>query len=348
MTTTISSLSTTTSPTGAPGGVATPGGAKPTGSVNDLFAQLKEFSWKGVSFPVTETDLEVRQDLVIHKYADRNGAYVEGTGRHPVQITASIPFVNYIYSAASETWPQGNLYPYQWRNFLKACLEGTSGSLQHPELGLLTCKVDLARTSWRGTVRGGVLVQATWIESDDTQLTLEEAISTESPIAMIVASADDLDAQIATLKSAVALQQQPLPTLAFTFSDLATSIVAAIDTVTVLQKEEQGRVDNIIYQANQVETALDLAAGSSPLFWPIYQNCERVKSAAYQLKAQPAVAAPSGQVLKTVKIQKDSTLAQVASQVRTDIASFIVLNAQYVGSPVVSAGTTLQYFATAA
>src|ERR1700722_318099 len=127
-------------------------------SVNDLFAKLLEYKWKGVSFPVEDTELEIRQDLVIHRYADRNGAYVEGTGRHPPQTPARIPFLNTIYPAASESWPPGALYPQQFRLFLQACLDPTSGTLQHPELGALNCKVDVARSTWSGKVRSGVIV----------------------------------------------------------------------------------------------------------------------------------------------------------------------------------------------
>jgi prophage DNA circulation protein len=345
---TISSLSTSgTSPTaGSTTGAGNPGNA-PTGSINDLFAQLKEFSWKGVSFPVTETELEVRQDLVIHKFADRNGAYVEDMGRHPVQVTARIPFLNHIYSASSESWAQGNLYPYQWRLWLKACLEGTSGTLQHPELGPLNCKIDLAKTTWSGTVRGGVIVQATWIESDDTQADqLSQDLSSQSPIAQLTSSADDLDANITTLQSAVSLQQNPLPPLQFSFSQLAGQISAVIDTGTILQKEFQGATDNVIYQCNRVETSLNLASAASPLNWPIFQSCERLKSTAYALKAQPSVA--SGKTITSLVTQKDSTIAQLALSVGESIDDFIKLNSQLVGTPVVPANTVILYYSAAA
>jgi hypothetical protein len=347
---TISSLSVTQAPpSGAVGGAGSPAGAAPTGSVNDLFAQLKEFLWKGVSFPVIETELEVRHDLVIHRYADRNGAYVEGTGRHPVSVSAVIPFENFIFSSKNESWPQGALYPYQWRLFLKACLDPTSGTLQHPELGNLNCKLDVARTRWAGSKRGGVVVHATWVESDDTQADqLAVDLSAQSPIAALVANADDLDANIQTLSAALALQANPLPLLQLSFSELAAGVVSAIDVFTVLEKQAQGRVDNIIFQCNEVETALDLAANASPLYWPIFQSCERQKSSAWILKQQPAVAAPAGQTLRTFRTAKDSTMAQLAAQVHSDVAQFMVLNPQYVGTPVVPANSVLSYFAPAA
>lgn len=318
------------------------------GSVNDLFAQLKEFTWKGVSFPVTETNLEIRQDLVIHKFADRNGAYVEGTGRHPVQVTAIIPFLNQIYPSGIESWAAGTLYPYTWRAFVLACLEGTSGPLQHPELGKLNCKIENVKTDWKGNVRGGVWVHATWVESDDTQADqLGQDLSQDSPTANLNQSATDIDSQIATLDAAVALQQNPLPSLGTSFSTLASAIVGAVDQVTIFEKQFQGRTDNLLYQCNQVETSLMLSANASPMYWPILQNTARLKSAAALLQQQPAIA-DVGKVVKTFTSQKDSTMAQLAAQAGADVGQFMVLNAAFMGSPVVPAGSVLQYYATAA
>jgi hypothetical protein len=342
---TISSFSTQQqTPTGNVGGASTNGQALALGSVDDLFAQLKEFQWKGVAFPSTEDDVEIRQDLVIHRFADRNGGYVEGTGRHPVQITARIPFLNYIYAGTNETWPQGALYPYQWRLFIVQCLEGTSGILQHPELGPLNCKIDLAKTSWSGKVRGGVWVQATWIESDDTQADqLGQDLSASSPIAQLTATADDLDENILTLAAALGAQANPLPALEFTFADLAASLVGVIDVPTILQKEFQGRVDNVLYQCGRVETSLSSANETlGPLSWPLYQDCERTKDAAYTVQAQAAIAQKRTVLQK--RLPKDSTIAGAALYVGADLTDFILLNYALVSTPVVAAGTKVSYY----
>ena len=330
---TLSSFSTTGQPpSGNVGGTGSSGGV-PTGSVDDLFAQLKGFQWKGVDFPSAEDDLEIRQDLVIHRFADRNGAYVEGTGRHPVQITARIPFLNHIYSGQNENWPQGALYPYQWRLFLEQCLEGTSGTLVHPELGPLNCKIDVSKTTWSGKVRGGVWVQATWVESDDTQADqLGQDLSNASPIGNLTANADDLDENIATMAAALSAQSNPLPPLEFSFDMLANAVVGVIDVPPVLAKSYAGRVDNIIYQANRVQQALAMSPVLGPLAWPIFQGAQRVKDAAYNAKALPPLAG-SAPVL-TKNIPKDSTLSQAALFVGADITDFIVLNAALVATPV--------------
>jgi hypothetical protein len=322
-------------------------GAAPTGSVNDLFAQLKEFQWKGVAFPSSEDDIEIRQDLVIHRFADRNGAYVEGQGRHPLQITARIPFLNYIYSGTNETWPQGALYPYQWRLFIAQCLEGTSGTLQHPELGPLNCKIDLAKSTWSGKVRGGVWVQAVWVESDDTQADqLGQDLSSASPIGNLTATADDLDENIQTLAAALAAQANPLPALGFPFTDLASALLSVTDSGTILQKEYQGRAANILYQADQVQDALDRSPVIGPMSWPIYQGLQRIKDAAYAAQAQPAIAGRAPVLTKL--LAKDCTHAQAAFICGATIDDYLVLNAALLGIPVLPAGTSVSYYAASA
>lgn len=344
---TIGSLSSTDAPPtaggGAGSGAGSPGNA-PTGSVLDLFAQLKEFQWKGVGVPVVETGFDLRQDLVVHKYADRNGAFVEGVGRHPMEITALIPFLNTIYSAKSETWAQGALYPYQLRLFLRACMDGTSGTLQHPEFGPLNCKVELVHGDWKSTVTQGIWVHAKWVESDDTQADqLGQDLSAASPVGDLVASADDLDDQIAQF---VGAYPGAFPPMQYSFDSLVSAVVGVIDTPSLLAQEYQGRVANIVAQANRVEDALGSVGAASPLNWPMFQNCERLKASAYALAAQPAVAQkrPTG----TITIQKDSTLAQLIAQTNSDAGDFIQLNYRLVGQPVVPTGTVVQFYLAAA
>jgi hypothetical protein len=332
-------------PTGNVGGAGSSGGG-PTGSVDDLFHNLKEFQWKGVPVPVEETELELRHDLVVHKFVDRNGAYVESVGRHPLQITARIPFLNHIYNRSQqESWPEGALYPYQWQKFINFSLETTSGTLIHPELGPLNCKLEVAKTKWKGNVRGGVWLEATWIESDDTQASQTgQDLSSTEPSALLVSSANSLDANIATLDAAVAAQQNPLPPLEFSFDELANALVGVIDTTTILQKEFQGRAENVLYQADRVKSSIQASPILGPLAWPFFQDCERQKDTAYNIAQQAAIA--SGRPVLTKVLGKPMTLSQAALFTGSEITDFILLNYALVGLSVLPVGTTVSYYAT--
>jgi hypothetical protein len=345
---TISSLSSTSAaPTaGTAIGAGATGGRAPTGSVLDTFSGLIEMSWKNVQLPVIEFETEIGQDLVPHRFADRNGAYIEGTGRKPTKISATLMFSNYIRPAGQETWIPGGLYPYQWRLFLMACLEGTSGVFMHPELGPLNCKLDMARTTWSGRMQGGVVVHAAWIESDDTQADqIGDDLSSASPTAGLEITAADLDTNMAAVEAAVAAQQNPFPPVEFTFAQLANSIIGVFDTTTILAKESQGRCDNMVFQAQRVEDSVSRSPILGPLAWPIIQGCERSKDMAYQLKAQAAIAA---RPQKQKALPKDMTMGQAAAFVGENPTDFIVLNYQLVQKPVIPQGTIVTYFADAA
>jgi hypothetical protein len=344
---TIASVSATpAAPSGTAPGAGSTGGTAPTGSVLDLFGALIEMSWKNVQLAATELTTEFKQRLVPHHFADRNGAYVEGTGRDPVEIDATLIFSNYIQPASQETWIPGAMYPYQYRLFLMACLDGTSGEFMHPELGPINCKLDMARTTWSGKMQGGVIVHAKWIESDDTQADqLGEDLSNASPASNLAMTATDLDVNMDAVLAAIAAQQDPFPPVQFTFAALAAAIIGVIDIPTLLAKETQGRIANMLYQAQSVEDSIADSELLGPLAWPLIQGCERSKDIAYTLRQQPSIA--SRPQLQQA-IPKDSTMSQAAAFVGADITDFIVLNYQLVRLQVIPKGTIVTYYANSA
>lgn len=310
-------------------------------NTDDLFAGLLEMSWRGIPFPYTRTRLSLRQDLAIHKFVDRDGAHIEGTGRAPLQFTARIPFINGLQRGRQETWDRP-LYPKVWRQFFAACADKTTGLFIHPELGEFTCKCEAADTEWTADARGGVYVDVTFLETDDGIEELNLDLASPSPLANMQAAASDLDTNMANIDPAI-IPQPFEPT--FSFSDLANSIRAVTDLPTLLSKEFAGRIDNMIYECQSIEDSLDRAVNASPLNWPFFQSCEQAKSACYDLKkTQVAKARP----VSLYPVPKDSTLAQIASSINANIVDIMTLNPSYVQVPLVNAGTVIRYYSQAA
>lgn len=312
-------------------------GAGTAASVDDLFQGLLPMSWRSVHFPYADTELELRQDLAIHKFVDRDGAQVEGTGRSPIQITARIPFINGIARGKWEEWERP-LYPAVWRKFFAAFADKSSAVLSHPELGDITCKAESMRTRWAGDVRQGVWVTATWIETDDAVLNFAEALASTSPVANAQTAAADLDAQVIAINPAIVPQPYVPPT---SFTDLVTAVRSAVDQVTVFQKETAGQIDNIIYEAQSLEDSLDMAVNASALNWPMYQAAELAKSSAYDLKQ---TLLSKGKPVGLYTVSKDSTLAQITSIIGTDVFDVMVLNPGLVQQPVITKGTIVRYY----
>ena len=131
---------------------------------------------------MTQFSTSLAHDQVVHKWADRDGAHVEATGRQPLQFRAAIPFKNAVLPGPGETWGNLFLYPDTFRLFLTAFATRTSGILQHPELGPLRAKPHAAEFMWAANVRDGCDCTATWTESfDDTVTEFQDVLARKSP-----------------------------------------------------------------------------------------------------------------------------------------------------------------------
>jgi hypothetical protein len=314
------------------------GAVAPTAdNVNDLFDGLKEMSWRGIPFPVVETELDLRQDLAIHKRVDRDGAHIEGTGRAPLQITARIPFINRLSHGKIETWDRP-LYPVVWRQIFAACADKTSGLVVHPELEAITCKCEHMHTRWSADARGGVFVNITFLETDDGINDLSLDLGRSSPISQAQAAADDLDGNVLILNPSITPKPYSPP---FSFSDLMRSIRAVVDLPSLTAKQYAGRVDNFIYEANALIDSMNSAPNANALNWPILQAAEIAKSACLDIKAtQMTTGKPMG--LYTLPV--DATFAQISSSIGADLGELMLLNPAFIQRPVVPAGSVFRFY----
>lgn len=326
--------------------------------INALFGALLDFNWKGVSFPALEFSVVLRQDLAIQKFVDRDGAYIEGTGRAPLEITAMIPFYNGLAKGPNEQWTSP-LYPDAWRAFFSASTDKASGTLQHPELGPLTCKLANARTVWRGERRSGVIVEAVWLETDDTNIELTARLADKSPLASLTSWAADLDSSEGT--PAVPSVPQ-LPTFPATFSSFMAGIRGAVDSVTMFQRSFAGKIDSITMQANALSTSIQNMQSSNAaiansaqnltntfkstpnvsLYWPTLRACEGVKEAARNVNA--TLNTTNRKPVSVYITKRDGTLATLASTIPANLGDLMTLNRQLVALPVVPSNTSVRYY----
>lgn len=307
---------------------------------NALFAGLLEHRWREVSFPTESFELSFRHDLAIHKLVDRDGAFVEGTGRAPMQFTARIPFVNGITPGPNEHW-QRPLYPFAWRKFLVAFADKSTGPLQHPELGDIPCKPESFRCVWSAHRRGGVDVEAAWIETDDTdQDILGQALAAPSPLADLDQAAADADQILETPLPAPNLPS--LPTFPVTFEDFMRSIRGAIDQTTLLQKRFAGQLDNIQYQAQLLKGSV--ARANNALYWPLTQVAERMTASSNVVRSTLLT---RGRRVGLYRVPKGSTLAQIANTIPAPIGDLVSLNRALVARPVVPRDSVVRYYLAA-
>src|SRR5882724_6977826 len=135
---------------------------------DDVYSTLTPPSWRGIPFPLTSLDNEIVQDHFEHYFVYRDGCHIEAMGRKGMVFRLSVPFQNGIEPAPIEGWAGQRLYPELATQFLRACLDKSTGVFMHPELGPITCKA--RQTNWTTNAaagRDGITVHTSLYESID-------------------------------------------------------------------------------------------------------------------------------------------------------------------------------------
>lgn len=152
----------------------------------DIAKELLTPSFRKVYFIPTEWSLSFDHDQTEHKYPDRDSARVEATGRNPTRYRFKAVFRQGI----EKTLREKDLYPGRWREFVRACLDRSTGELIHPELGPLKAKCKSLSTSFDPNRRDGVDVDVEFVESSDDESEFESLLAEKSPINAAIAAAD--------------------------------------------------------------------------------------------------------------------------------------------------------------
>ncbi len=326
-----------------------------------LFAQLNAFEWRSsgasppVQFPCTSMHVELMHDLAEHKFWGVDGARIEATGRAPFVFTASIPFRNGIVPGKSEKW--GILYPTAYREFLKATADRATGTLVHPELGELLCKVKQVSTQWDAHRRDGCDVTATWIETLPPDA-FEISVSTDSPIGTVELSALDLDASIRTVSPAL----PELPKYQPDFAATMRSIAAVGDQIALNSQRRAGQVDAVMYRINAIEDSVTrviarepttvaeivkpdtTARARSALAWPIRLSVTRMRNDLHDVRLRLLA---DGRPITHYTVPASVTLAGLVPATGAKVADLMALNPHLMSNPVIPAGTVIRLYTSA-
>lgn len=324
---------------------AKPPKPKPAPPPPSAFEQLFPCAWRGIVFPVSSVRVSISQDVVEHKYWGVDAASVEATGRAPMQIEATIPFVNGIVPGKGENW--GVLYPTTFREVQKAFVDRTSGVFNHPELGPILCKPVSFEYSHDAQQRDGVVVTARFVETVDPDQDVESPFEAESPVKVADLAALDLDASkedILKLAPEAAFPEE-------TFDSFVNKISGAIDRVGTFARTIANKPGQLLNRVKTLQNSLERTRNS--ILWPAQDACERMKSAAHSLGAMGGphkvvgtgpVPVPPGKKLKRYKMVKAMNLAAVASLLGKPIDELIRLNPLHLGKAEIPVGSIVKYY----
>lgn len=207
----------------------------------DILSTLQECKIRDISVPVITIKESFGHDTAQHKSVDRDGAFVENTGRNPFIFNVTIPFyAKTITRGANETWT--DLYPARFELTRDACIDRTTADFEHPLYGTFKVKI----TDWEATLnadeRGGQTVSVTLIETRDDG---EASAFTPSTQSLALSTAIDLDSQLAAIS--------PSP-MVFTSSDKESSFAGVVSSLSRVK-------GNTAVQTTQALTTIDRTIG---------------------------------------------------------------------------------------
>lgn len=320
-------------------------------SADQLFGTLQPCSFRVVQFPIASIEVTLEQDHVEHKFPDRDGAHIEATGRNPLSITLKAIFNNNIRPGPTEKWQAGALFPQQYRAFLDACADRTTGILVHPDLGEIKVKLKSAKTAMTATNRGGVEVDCQFTESTEKPDDLNFAVISYSPFT----TAEKAFADIDTMISGKIFTNQPLGAVAVpqfigrspqpppfepTFSDAFNAIKGTFDQISLVSRKVVGQYDHLLYRLNSLAYSFDTATNST--YWPLANAIEKAKSAIIEAKKQAGIGT---RIVKYYVNPAPNTLAAICATLKQDAADMVRLNPLAAADPIVPPFQTLRYYA---
>ncbi len=301
--------------------------------MTDYFDNLLECSWRGISFPVTGFRTQIRQGIALHARPDQDGARVEATGRDPISFSCTIPCRNGIAAGKNETW--GVLYPDTWRALIRAFSDRSKGTLVHPSLGAIVCKPVACESSLDAGKRDGEDLSVEWIEFSEDEDASNAIFGAESPIGGATLEAIDLDSRLASTVYASADPDLGSPS----FEDAMRSIQGAVDTASLLSRQQFGLIDRVAYRVNNILFAVRSA--KDPQAWETKQSLVRLLSSVSQLKAR---ALQGTKDVSLYIVPGPTTLANIAAKLSNKVTDLIRLNPSMTSTPEIQANTPIRYF----
>lgn len=319
----------------------------------DILSTLQECSLRGVSFPVISLKESFSHDTPQHKSVDRDGAFVENTGRNPFVFAIVAPFyAKTIARGKNESWD--DLYPTRFESVRATCLDRTTADFVHPLYGTFKVKI----TDWDSTLnadeRGGQTVSFTLIETRDDG---EETAFTASTQSRARSSAVDLDSQLGTLSPPPSVFAADEPEQSFL--DIIDSLRTIVDSTSLQAQQGLAKIDRAVSKLTKLSDSINrsssvlatnplsgtttnlgpLSAGSGR----IWTNCQVLKACLQELRFK--LTANSGKTISIFVVTSPVMLPTLASRLASTVVELQALNPEMVRNRfTIPENTVIRYY----
>lgn len=299
-------------------------------STLDVFAKYGKAAWRGQEFPCGPMRFSFDHAHTPHLYPDRDGGFIEATGRNPAIHGFTAIFRNGILG-------ERLLYPVKWRDFIRAMADRSLGLLRHPELGELKVKPRSCVTAWDVGRRDGVDVEVEFIETSDDADELADLLGQNSPIGACADAARSADQSLNALVSPPELPEKLKPSLLESINKLSGFVAQVRLGLGNIQSQISAYTAAIDELTGELQAAddpknYDLLAQLDRLYVSILALDETVRA-----KARPVV---------PVIVRTTTNLAAAAAAFGMSVDDFLRLNPLLATRPQVRAGQLVFVHAT--
>ena len=296
----------------------------------DILSGLNSPKWRGIDFRTGKWTLSFDQGHADHLFPDRDAGLIEATGRNPMMHSTTAYFRNGL------TGLDFSPYPSQWRLFLAACADKSTGTLIHPELGPMSVKCASCVTTWDPGIRDGVDVEVSWKESPAADEELTDLLKQASPVAFALSSARDLDNALGNISPVPSYPDALTPSLFESMKQLTGAFAQFKMGVGNIG----AGVDNMLGGLSDLRDAVTSSA--DPKAYKALLAIDRAFDAVLNIANS---AKPKSRPI-TIAVAKSSTTPDVvAAAFATPIDDFLRMNPAAAAKSNIAAGTQVFVYA---
>lgn len=293
-------------------------------SSTDIFPNLLPALWRGVPMPVVEMGHKLSHSVVEHLYPDRDAGRVESTGRNPNR---------YRFHVAYRRALGQDVYPKQFREFVRAYADRSAGELQHPEYGVLRVRPTEGDLAWRASARDGADAQVEFVEATEDDEDFARRLGSAAPYFVVTERARQARADL------TALPDDRRPSI---------SLLDALDKATLAMQQVAGQfemsrrsLDNLGASVARVVRAGDaimtaLERSGDPRAYPAIRSLAGLLDAAAR-SAQEL----TGRAIRVRRVPRAMPVADAALMIGNTVEDFLRLNPRYAATGRVPAGASV-------
>ena len=293
----------------------------------DALGKLLPLSWRGIEVPCAQNSIKVDHSQVAHYQVGVNGAHVEHTCRHSAVFQFRVFFRGGISGYT-------DLFPSRYREFLTACMDGSTGPFIHPDLGLLDAKVQDFTVVTDPNRRDGYDMDVNWIETVEAGSSLEFAAN--SPISEAISLGRDLETNYTSVDIPPYDDGSGMSLTDALKSLQGQWMLMQYDVVSML-----ANIDNMI---NAINGMLDtLSTSTDPNSSAIATALKGIIAAMAQLE-DDLVGTSQARKVGMMITQRDDIVASVAASVDLGVDEFFLLNPRFAETGKVPTGSTVFFY----